>query len=273
VPPGVVEVAVGGLVGAVVVGVLVAGGVALGVWVAAAGLVTVVVGAAALEPEPPASFTSAAARTPSDNTATTSATSSGARQLGEAARRVRAAAPQRRHQSCSGCSGAPQSGQASPATAGGGEGAVTAGCGGAAVLLTTRVRRGAVSPSAPLERSRSRRPGGAPVLARGCSSRAAAPAPAIQRPRAGAAAVRRTRRAPQAADRVPAAARLERATMPAMGLRRAVMRAVSSRAPERIGPGQADPRSAGRRSAPSTGRNSGRSGLRCCGLPRSEGRR
>jgi hypothetical protein len=34
--------------------------------------------------------------------------------LGAAARRVRAAAPQRRHHSCSAWSGAPQSGQVSP---------------------------------------------------------------------------------------------------------------------------------------------------------------
>jgi hypothetical protein len=82
-----------------------------------AGVVMVVVVAGAWGPEPPASFTKAAASTPSESTTTTTAATSGAFQLGEAARRVRAAAPQFRHHSCSGCRGAPQSGQLSPLVA------------------------------------------------------------------------------------------------------------------------------------------------------------
>ena len=118
-----------------VVGVLVAGTLVVGVLVAgadvlvapaallgatvlvagalAAGVVTVVV-VAEEELEPPASLTSAAASTPSAMAATTAIVAIGARQLGVAASRVRAAAPQCRHQSCSGLSGVPQSGHASP---------------------------------------------------------------------------------------------------------------------------------------------------------------
>ena len=62
--------------------------------------------------EPPLSLTSAAASTPSESTAITAIATIGALQFGGAARRVRAAAPQLRHHSCSGSSGAPHSGQA-----------------------------------------------------------------------------------------------------------------------------------------------------------------
>jgi hypothetical protein len=55
----------------------------------------------ALEPEPPASLTSAAASTPSESTATTATVVTGSLQFGAEASRVRAAAPQPRHQSCS----------------------------------------------------------------------------------------------------------------------------------------------------------------------------
>jgi hypothetical protein len=96
---------------------------AAGVLAAGAATVVVVV-AAALQPEPPASLTSAAASTPSASTATTAIVAIGVFQLGVAASRVRAAAPQRKHQSWSGFSGAPHSGQASgPGTRTGGVGA------------------------------------------------------------------------------------------------------------------------------------------------------
>ena len=62
--------------------------------------------------EPPLSLTSAAASTPSASTAITAIATIGAFQFVGAARRVRAAAPQLRHHSCSGSSGAPHSGQA-----------------------------------------------------------------------------------------------------------------------------------------------------------------
>jgi hypothetical protein len=61
----------------------------------------------------PASFTSATASTASATTAITAMTAIGALQFGGLAKRVRAAAPQRRHQSCAGSSRAPQSGQLS----------------------------------------------------------------------------------------------------------------------------------------------------------------
>ncbi len=70
-----------------------------------------------LFPESPASATSAAASTPSDSSATAATAATGPFQRGAAASRVRAAAPQRRHQSCSGYSGPAHSGQASPAGA------------------------------------------------------------------------------------------------------------------------------------------------------------
>ncbi len=96
-------------------GVAVAGVVGVGV---AAIVVSVVVAAGGGEPEPPASFTRAAARIPSESTDTVASTATGVFQLGAVARRVRAAAPQRRHHSCSGWSDAPHSGQVS--LAGGG---------------------------------------------------------------------------------------------------------------------------------------------------------
>jgi hypothetical protein len=60
-----------------------------------------------------ASLTSEAARTPSDSVATIARAAIGAFRLGGGPRRVRAAAPQRRHQSCFSASGAPQIGQLS----------------------------------------------------------------------------------------------------------------------------------------------------------------
>jgi hypothetical protein len=116
VTPGTVAVGVVAVPGATaVVGVT-------GVLAAGAATVVVVVGAA-LDPEPPASLTSAAASTPSASTAITAIAAIGPFQLGVAASRVRAAAPQRRHQSWSGFSGAPHNGQASgPGTRTGGAG-------------------------------------------------------------------------------------------------------------------------------------------------------
>lgn len=125
----------------------------------AAGATTVVVVvAAALDPESPASLTSAAASTPSASKAITAIVAIGVFQLGVAASRVRAAAPQRRHQSWSGFSGAPHSGQASgPGTRTGGAGgyadasaAVTPSLrsalvelpGGAAATVTSRPQTG-----------------------------------------------------------------------------------------------------------------------------------
>lgn len=135
-----------GLPGAVAVGVEVLGTVAVVVvWTAApAGnaFVTVVVLAGAAEPEPPASFTNAAASTPNDSTAATAATSRGALQLGDAARRVRAAAPQRRHHSCSACSGAPHNGHASVGSAREGAGGGADGASAVATLTSPEPRGG-----------------------------------------------------------------------------------------------------------------------------------
>ena len=118
--PGVLEPGV--LVpGLVVAGVLALGVVAVGVTgTLAAGAVVTVVVAVVVEPEPPASLTSPAASTPSASAATTATAAMGAFQLGVAARRVRAAAPQAMHQSWSGCRAAPHSGHASLAARGGG---------------------------------------------------------------------------------------------------------------------------------------------------------
>ena len=66
---------------------------------AGAGVMTVLVIVAGLAPESPASLTREAASTPSASTITTARAAAGGPQLGDAARRVRAAAPQRRHQS------------------------------------------------------------------------------------------------------------------------------------------------------------------------------
>ena len=104
---GVTDGLVAVLAGAVVVapgstapGVLVAGAAAVGVngVLALAGPVVVIV-VVAVELEPPASLTSAAASTPRASAAVTAIAVTGAFQLGVAERRVRAAAPQRRHQS------------------------------------------------------------------------------------------------------------------------------------------------------------------------------
>jgi hypothetical protein len=89
-----------------------AGAVAAGGAVAAAGVRRVEL-LAVPDPESPASFTSAAAMTASESAASSARTITGARQLGDAARRVRAAAPQRRHQSCLRSSAPPHSGQTS----------------------------------------------------------------------------------------------------------------------------------------------------------------
>lgn len=114
---GVVELAALGALaaGAVVAG---AGAVVAGAVVAAAGVVTVtgVIGS-----EPAASLTREAAMTAIESTATTAIATIGAFHPLAAASRVRAAAPHRRHHSCSGPSGALHSGQVSPA----GSGAIT----------------------------------------------------------------------------------------------------------------------------------------------------
>jgi hypothetical protein len=112
--------------GVVVPGVLVAGALAPGIVVVgatgtlAAGAVVIVVVAVLAEPDPSASLTNAAASTPSASAATTASDAIGAFQLGVAARRVRAAAPQAMHQSWSGCRAVPQSGHASLTLARGG---------------------------------------------------------------------------------------------------------------------------------------------------------
>jgi hypothetical protein len=107
--------------GALAAGALAAGGVALGAGVSVAapgevtkaGVVTVRAMWILVEPEFPASLTKAAASTASESAHTTATEMIGAFQFGDAARRVRAAAPQRRHQSWSVCSGAPHSGHES----------------------------------------------------------------------------------------------------------------------------------------------------------------
>jgi hypothetical protein len=82
---------------------------------ATAGVVTVLVTATVLvEPsESPASETSAAVNAPRESTITAANAITGARQLGVAASRVRAAAPQRRHHSWSAPKAPPHSGQLS----------------------------------------------------------------------------------------------------------------------------------------------------------------
>ncbi len=110
----------------------------------AAGPVTVWVIAGGAGPESPASFTSAAASAASASSATSATATTGARQFGVAARRVRAAAPQRRHHSCPGARGEPHNGHSSPLAA------VPAGCGAGAeaddpagvAALTAPVRAG-----------------------------------------------------------------------------------------------------------------------------------
>ena len=105
--------------GAIVVGVpgVTAPVVVVGIAPATVGgvatVIVVVEGAIALVvPEPPLSLTSAAASTPSASVAITAIATIGAFQFVGAARRVRAAAPQFRHHSCAGSSGAPHNGQA-----------------------------------------------------------------------------------------------------------------------------------------------------------------
>ncbi len=121
--------------GAVVVGVvgaLVPG--AVGAVAPVAGVVTVlvmVVGGSASDP--PASFTKEAASTPNASTITAASPISGPRQLGVEARRVRAAAPQCRHQSWLLPSGEPHNGHSSVARGGA---PVCAGAGETAAALT-----------------------------------------------------------------------------------------------------------------------------------------
>ena len=124
-----------GTAGVVVVGTVAVGTVAVGV---TAGLVTVIVVGTVVEcPEPPASLTSAAASTPSASATITASAITGVFQEGDAASRVRAAAPQCRHHSCSGASAAPHSGHAWSA---GGGAAVGTGAEGGAATLTRRSR-------------------------------------------------------------------------------------------------------------------------------------
>lgn len=145
----VVAVVTPGTLVAGVVGVLATVGVAGVTGVLAAGAATVVVVVTTLDPELPASLTSAAASTPSASAATTAIAAIGPFQLGVAASRVRAAAPQRRHQSWSGFSGAPHSGHASgPGTRTGANDPVSV-CappvvlfGGAAATVTSRPSEG-----------------------------------------------------------------------------------------------------------------------------------
>lgn len=99
-------------------GVVAPGVVAPGV--ALVGVVTVlVIVLAGVVRGPPASLTSDAVSAPSATTIASPSAISGVRQLGVEARRVRAAAPHRRHHSCSGRSGVPHSGHPSPASGGG----------------------------------------------------------------------------------------------------------------------------------------------------------
>ncbi len=79
---------------------------------AAVVIVRVIGGGVVAVGEPPLSFTSAAASTPNASVRITAIATIGAFQLVGAARRVRAAAPQLRHHSWRGSSGAPHSGQA-----------------------------------------------------------------------------------------------------------------------------------------------------------------
>jgi hypothetical protein len=83
---------------------------------AAAGVVTVLVTALAVELPEPVSDTNAAVSAPREITITAPNAITGERHRGVAARRVRAAAPQRMHHSCSAPSGAPHSGH--PSTVG-----------------------------------------------------------------------------------------------------------------------------------------------------------
>jgi uncharacterized membrane protein YgcG len=100
--------------------------------VTSADVVTVRVVVGAAFDESAASFTSDAANTPTDSAISTAAVVVRPFQLGAAASRVRAAAPQFRHHSWSGCSGARHRGQPSPA--GGGLGCGGLCCGGLATL-------------------------------------------------------------------------------------------------------------------------------------------
>jgi hypothetical protein len=100
-----------------------------------AGAVTVRVTATVLSgPLEPVSDTNAAVSAPSESTITAPNAITGGRHRGVAARRVRAAAPQRKHQSCSSPSGVPHSGHRSPdGSCGGGSSD-----GGAGRLTATR---------------------------------------------------------------------------------------------------------------------------------------
>jgi hypothetical protein len=101
----------------------------------AVGAVTVRVMATVLSlPLVPVSDTSAAVSAPSESTITVASAITGGRHRGVAARRVRAAAPHRMHQSCSAPSGVPHSGHRSSAGSWG-----AGSCdGGAGTLTVTR---------------------------------------------------------------------------------------------------------------------------------------
>jgi len=88
-------------------------------------------------PEPPARVTSAAASTPSESAARTVSVRTAGFQEGDAAKRVRAAAPQCKHHSCSRWSGAPHSGHVSPA----GDAAAVVACEGGVATLTRLGRK------------------------------------------------------------------------------------------------------------------------------------
>jgi hypothetical protein len=116
VPPGVTPSGVAGAPGAVdppgVADPVVDGRPSVVVGAAGTVIVVVIAGGACGVGVPALSLTSAAASTPSAMAAVTAIATIGARQLAGAARRVRAAAPHIRHQSCAGSSGAPHSGHA-----------------------------------------------------------------------------------------------------------------------------------------------------------------
>jgi hypothetical protein len=95
--------AAGGVaLGAVAGGAVALGAVVVGVGVTAGAVVTVVVAGVAVAREFPVSLTRAPASTPSDSVVRTASAMTGAFHFEDAAKRVRAAAPQRRHHSCSG---------------------------------------------------------------------------------------------------------------------------------------------------------------------------
>ena len=113
---------------AVVVGVEADGVVAGGAAAAGAAVPMAAARGVLVLEDGPASFTSATASTPMAIAAMSAIPITGNRQLGVGARRVRAAAPQRRHQSCSGAIGFAHSGHASAAGGGGAKGGAALTC-------------------------------------------------------------------------------------------------------------------------------------------------